>query len=124
MKCFKNVFKADIRRFCNASWKFFTAFIVYCILQAVIFYTGAVKFIHKGIIDGVSFGDSMLYFFKGAKKFIIRGNTPMDIPIFGMLVVLYLLLIIALYINSDKNALGKSIIVASRSPVYLSLIHI
>lgn len=118
MKCFKNVFKADIRRFCNASWKFFAAFIVYCILQAVIFYTGAVKFIHKGIIDGVSFGDSMLYFFKGAKKFIIRGNTPMDIPIFGMLVVLYLLLIIALYINSDKNALGKSIIVASRSPVY------
>ena len=60
----------------------------------------------------------MLYFFKGAKKFIIRGNTPMDIPILGMLVVLYLLLIIALYINSDKNALGKSIIVASRSPVY------
>lgn len=118
MKCFKNVFKADIRRFCNASWKFFAAFIVYCILKAVIFYTGAVKFIHKGIIDGVSFGDSMLYFFKGAKKFIIRGNTPMDIPIFGMLVVLYLLLIIALYINSDKNALGKSIIVASRSPVY------
>lgn len=32
------------------------------------FYTGAVKFIHKGIIDGVSFGDSMLYFFKGAKN--------------------------------------------------------
>ena len=28
------------------------------------------------------------------------------------------MLIIALYINSDKNALGKSIIVASRSPVY------
>lgn len=118
MRCFKNVLAADLKRFWNLSWKFYVMFIVFCILQVSLFYSNMYNLIHKMKITSVSLGEALMSFFKGAKEFYPDGNTPMDIPIFEILMLLFLLFIIAYYINKDKSALGRSIMIASKSPVY------
>ena len=94
MRCFINVFKADLKRFWNIAWKLYIAFAVYSLMQALIFFANMNKSINKGRIAAVSLGDSL-----------------MD-------VLLFLLFIVAYYINSDRSALSRSIMIASRSPVY------
>lgn len=118
MKCFLNVFKADWKRFWNIAWKLYIALAVYCILQALLFCSDMIKFIDKGRIASVSLGECLMNFFKGAKEFYPESNSPMDIPVFEIFVLLYLLFIIAYYVNSDRSALGRSIMIASKSPVY------
>ena len=136
MRCFINVFKADLKRFWNIAWKLYIAFAVYSLMQALIFFANMNKSINKGRIAAVSLGDSLMDFFKGAKEFYPERNLAMDIPVLEIFVLLFLLFIVAYYINSDRSALSRSIMIASRSPVYwwvskyiiavlaLSLIHI
>ncbi len=118
MKCFTNVFRADLKRFWNIAWKMYIAFAVYCFMQAFIFFSNMDKFINKGKIAAVSLGDSLMDFFKGAKEFYPERKLAMDIPVLEIFVLLFLLFIVAYYINSDRSALSKSIMIASRSPVY------
>ncbi len=118
MKCFINVFKADLKRFWNIAWKMYIALIVYSFMQAMIFFTNMDKSISKGKIAAVSLGDSLMDFFKGAKEFYPERKLAMDIPVLEIFVLLFLLFIVAYYINSDRSALSKSIMIASRSPVY------
>lgn len=118
MKCFINVFKADLKRFWNIAWKMYIALIVYSFMQALIFFSNMNKFINKGKITAVSLGDSLMDFFKGAKEFYPERKLAMDIPVLEIFVLLFLLFIISYYINSDRSALSKSIMIASRSPVY------
>lgn len=118
MKCFINVFKADLKRFWNIAWKIYIAFAVYCFMQAFIFFSNMDKSINKGKIAAVSLGDSLMDFFKGAKEFYPERKLAMDIPVLEIFVLLFLLFIISYYINSDRSALSRSIMIASRSPVY------
>lgn len=118
MRCFKNVLIADLKRFWNLSWKLYAIFCVYCILQASLFYSNIYKLIIKGKIMSISLGEALMDFFKGAKEFYPDGNTPMDVPIFEIFMLLYLLFIIAYYVNKDRSALGRSIMISSKSPVY------
>ena len=69
MRCFINVFKADLKRFWNIAWKLYIAFAVYSLMQALIFFANMNKSINKGRIAAVSLGDSLMDFFKGAKEF-------------------------------------------------------
>ena len=118
MRCFINVFKADLKRFWNIAWKLYIAFAVYSLMQALIFFANMNKSINKGRIAAVSLGDSLMDFFKGAKEFYPERNLAMDIPVLEIFVLLFLLFIVAYYINSDRSALSRSIMIASRSPVY------
>lgn len=118
MKCFTNVFMADLKRFWNITWKMYIAFAVYCFMQALIFFTNMDKSINKGKIAAVSLGDSLMDFFKGAKEFYPERKLAMDIPVLEIFVLLFLLFIVSYYINSDRSALSRSIMIASRSPVY------
>ena len=118
MKCFINVDSADLKRFWNIAWKMYIAFAVYCFMQALIFFTNMDKSINKGKIAAVSLGDSLMDFFKGAKEFYPEKKLAMDIPVLEIFVLLFLLFIVAYYINSDRSALSRSIMIASRSPVY------
>lgn len=118
MRCFINVLKADLKRFWNIAWKLYIAFAVYSLMQALIFFANMNKSINKGRIAAVSLGDSLMDFFKGAKEFYPERNLAMDIPVLEIFVLLFLLFIVAYYINSDRSALSRSIMIASRSPVY------
>ena len=118
MRCFKNVLIADLNRFWNLSWKFYAMFFAFCILQTSLFYSNMYKLIHKMKIVSVSLGEALMSFFRGAKEFYPNGNTPIDVPVFELLMLLYLLFIIAYYVNKDRSALGRSIMLASRSPIY------
>lgn len=118
MRCYINVFKADLKRFWNIAWKLYIAFAVYSLMQALIFFANMNKSINKGRIAAVSLGDSLMDFFKGAKEFYPERNLAMDIPVLEIFVLLFLLFIVAYYINSDRSALSRSIMIASRSPVY------
>lgn len=118
MRCFINVFKADLKRFWNIAWKLYIAVTVYCFMQALIFFSNMDKSINKGKIAAVSLGDSLMDFFKGAKEFYPERNLTMDIPVLEIFIFLFLLFIVAYYINSDRSALSRSIMIASRSPVY------
>jgi hypothetical protein len=79
------------------------------------FFSAALKDIRHGKNEVVSLGDSLLYFFKGAKEFL--PDTVLDIPVLEISAVLCLIFIISHYINSDKKGFGKSIMLASGSPV-------
>ena len=81
MRCFINVFKADLKRFWNIAWKLYIAFAVYSLMQALIFFANMNKSINKGRIAAVSLGDSLMDFFKGAKEFYPERNLAMDIPV-------------------------------------------
>lgn len=74
MRCFINVFKADLKRFWNIAWKLYIAFAVYSLMQALIFFANMNKSINKGRIAAVSLGDSLMDFFKGAKEFYPERN--------------------------------------------------
>ena len=60
MRCFINVFKADLKRFWNIAWKLYIAFAVYSLMQALIFFANMNKSINKGRIAAVSLGDSLM----------------------------------------------------------------
>ena len=64
MRCFINVFKADLKRFWNIAWKLYIVFAVYSLMQALIFFANMNKSINKGRIAAVSLGDSLMDFFK------------------------------------------------------------
>lgn len=118
MKCFINVFKADLKRFLITTWKLYIAFSVYCIMHALIFYSDMRKLLMMGRVNNVSLGDSIICFFKGVKEYHPENKVAMDIPLLEIFVLLFLLFIIAYYINSDAGALEKSIMIISKSPVY------
>ena len=107
MNTFLCILKADIRRFWSMCWKFYMVFYIYCVFQAVSYFSNVYRCIKNSRISSISLGDSLLYVFRGAKEF--SPGMQIDIPLFEILIVLYITFIITYYITTDQK---------------LSLIHI
>ena len=113
MNTFLCILKADIRRFWSMCWKFYMVFYIYCIFQAVSYFSNVYRCIKNSRISSISLGDSLLYVFRGAKEF--SPGMQIDIPLFEILIVLYITFIITYYITTDQKAVGKNILVISGS---------
>ena len=113
MNTFLCILKADIRRFWSMCWKFYMVFYIYCVFQAVSYFSNVYRCIKNSRISSISLGDSLLYVFRGAKEF--SPGMQIDIPLFEILIVLYITFIITYYITADQKAVGKNILVISGS---------
>ena len=113
MNTFLCILKADIRRFWSMCWKFYMVFYIYCVFQAVSYFSNVYRCIKNSRISSISLGDSLLYVFRGAKEF--SPGMQIDIPLFEILIVLYITFIITYYITTDQKAVGKNILVISGS---------
>ena len=88
-------------------------FYIYCVFQAVSYFSNVYRCIKNFRISSISLGDSLLYVFRGAKEF--SPGMQIDIPLFEILIVLYITFIITYYITTDQKAVGKNILVISGS---------
>ena len=108
MRCFINVFKADLKRFWNIAWKLYIAFAVYSLMQALIFFANMNKSINKGrIAKQCRWATALWISLKGAKEFYPERNLAMDIQMLEIFVLLFLLFIVAYYINSDRECVKQ-----------------
>ncbi len=105
MNTFLCILKADIRRFWSMCWKFYMVFYIYCVFQAVSYFSNVYRCIKNSRISSISLGDSLLYVFRGAKEF--SPGMQIDIPLFEILIVLYITFIITYYITTDQKACRK-----------------
>ena len=101
MNTFLCILKADIRRFWSMCWKFYMVFYIYCVFQAVSYFSNVYRCIKNSRISSISLGDSLLYVFRGAKEF--SPGMQIDIPLFEILIVLYITFIITYYITTDQK---------------------
>lgn len=82
-------------------------------ISGCIVFSNVYRCIKNSRISSISLGDSLLYVFRGAKEF--SPGMQIDIPLFEILIVLYITFIITYYITADQKAVGKNILVISGS---------
>ncbi len=100
MNTFLCILKADIRRFWSMCWKFYMVFYIYCVFQAVSYF--------QMYTDVLRIPESAVFLLEIPAVCIQRckefsPGMQIDIPLFEILIVLYITFIITYYITTDQK---------------------
>ena len=118
MREFFNIVRADIKRGIFVRWKFLIFVFVIAFVFAISYFTKVNGIEKLGFVSGTNtFGDVLLYYFRGIEEYIHESGRPIEIPVQYFLTNLLAIYYVAYYPVQEIQGIGKNILINSNSRV-------